>query len=125
MLTIISFLFSLMKKIEGLPVVYMALDQSLLNGCNFRKGDTEGFVNYGLSLKGILVAVILIENEGEGKIKMSFRSKGGFSVNDFARKYFNGGGHINAAGGFSQLTLEETVSKFRNAINKEKSHFDV
>jgi phosphoesterase RecJ-like protein len=67
----------------------------------------------------------MIENDAEKIIKISFRSKGSFDVNEFAKKYFNGGGHINAAGGFSQLTLEETVSKFRNAINKEKSHFDV
>lgn len=113
---------SSMKKIEGLPVVYMALDQALLNGCNFKRGDIEGFVNYGLSLEGIQVAVILIENEGEGKIKMSFRSKGDFSVNDFARKYFNGGGHLNASGGMSMKTLEETEKDLVAAIKLEKNN---
>ena len=67
----------------------------------------------------------MIENDTEKIIKMSFRSKGSFDVNQFAKKYFNGGGHINAAGGVSQLSIEETVSQFRNAITKEKSHFDV
>ena len=71
-----------------------------LNQNKFKKGDTEGFVNYGLSLLGISLAVILIENEAEKIIKMSFRSKGSFDVNHFAKKYFNGGGHINAAAEF-------------------------
>ena len=114
-----------LTRMKEIPVVYITLSQKELNQNNFKKGDTEGFVNYGLSLLGIFLAVIMIENDAEKIIKISFRSKGSFDVNEFAKKYFNGGGHINAAGGVSQLTLEETVSKFRNAINKEKSHFDV
>jgi phosphoesterase RecJ-like protein len=110
---------------EEIPVVYITISQKELNQNKFKKGDTEGFVNYGLSLLGISLAVIMIENDTEKIIKMSFRSKGSFDVNQFAKKYFNGGGHINAAGGVSQLSIEETVSQFRNAITKEKSHFDV
>ena len=112
-----------LKKIEELPVVYIAISQEELNKNNFKKGDTEGFVNYGLSLVGISVAVIMIENEQEQIIKMSFRSKGAFSVNDFARTYFNGGGHHNAAGGASKLSLSETESKFINSISKVKNLF--
>ncbi len=79
---------------------------------NFQKGDTEGVVNYALSLKGIVFGVIFIEDKEQQIIKISFRSKGSFSVNEFARKYFNGGGHDNAAGGKSFGTLDETVKKF-------------
>ena len=57
-------------------------------------------------------AAIFIEHKSEGIIKISFRSKGNFDVNDFARKNFNGGGHVNAAGGRSDLNLSETIDKF-------------
>lgn len=79
---------------------------------NFEKGDTEGVVNYALSLKGIVFGAIFIEDKEQQIIKMSLRSKGSFSVNEFARKYFNGGGHDNAAGGKSLMSLNETVKKF-------------
>ena len=109
-----------LKKIDSLPVVYMTLSQEELNQNNFKKGDTEGFVNYGLNLKGILFTVIMIENEQDKIIKMSFRSKGEFDVNQFAKKYFNGGGHVNAAGGISRLSLKETESKFLSVLEKIK-----
>lgn len=79
---------------------------------DFQKGDTEGVVNYALSLKGIVFGVIFIEDKEQQIIKISFRSKGSFSVNEFARKYFNGGGHDNAAGGKSLVSLDETVKNF-------------
>ncbi|MEC9135617.1 MAG: bifunctional oligoribonuclease/PAP phosphatase NrnA [Bacteroidota bacterium] len=113
------------KKINGIPVVYITLSQKELNKNKFKKGDTEGFVNYGLSLRGVSLAVIMIENETEKIIKMSFRSKGSFDVNHFAKKYFNGGGHVNAAGGVSDLTLNETVDQFLKAIAYEKSQFNI
>lgn len=113
-----------LKQIDGLPVVYMTLTQSELNQHNYKKGDTEGFVNYGLSLLGIQVSVIMIENEADRIIKMSFRSKGHFSVNDFARNHFNGGGHINAAGGMSNLSLKKTVLKFITDINACSDQFE-
>ena len=105
-----------LRRIEPLKAVYTSLSQNELNQCDFKKGDTEGFVNYGLSLEGIKLAVILIENKQEGIIKMSFRSKGDFDVNQFARNYFNGGGHINAAGGASHESLETTRKKLEQAI---------
>jgi phosphoesterase RecJ-like protein len=89
-----------------------------MNSFNFKKGDTEGFVNYGLSLKGIVLAVIFIEDHKQGIIKMSLRSKGSFSVNELARKYFNGGGHINAAGGRSELSMNETLDKFIKIVSE-------
>lgn len=91
---------------------YITLSQEELSKYNYQKGDTEGLVNYGLSIKGIYFAAIFIEDEEQDIIKISLRSKGNFSVNQFSRKYFDGGGHDNAAGGRSLLSLEETVEKF-------------
>lgn len=83
---------------------------------NIKTGDTEGLVNYPLSIQGIKLAAIIIDR-GEER-KSSFRSKGGFDVNTFARKYFNGGGHFNAAGGFNKEPLEVVVLKFKEAIKE-------
>ncbi|EZH73288.1 exopolyphosphatase [Aquimarina atlantica] len=91
---------------------YITLSQKELDQHNFKKGDTEGFVNFGLSIKGIKFAAIFIENKGEEIIKISLRSKGDFSVNEFSRNHFEGGGHNNAAGGRSNLSLSNTVEKF-------------
>ena len=107
-------------KVEALNAVYITLSQEELNQCDFKKGDTEGFVNYGLSLNGIKLAVILIENSQEKIIKMSFRSKGDFNVNEFARKHFNGGGHNNASGGVSYDNLEKTTQKIHQTILEYK-----
>ena len=100
---------------------YMYLTQQSLNKYNFKKGDTEGFVNYGLSIKGVKFAAIFIENEADQIIKISLRSKGNFNVNEFSRDNFNGGGHINAAGGYSKENLEDTVSKFKNLLSQYKT----
>ena len=85
---------------------------------NFKKGDSEGFVNFGLSVADILCSVLFIEKKDEGLIKISFRSKGDFKVNIFASKYFNGGGHEHASGGISRLSLKETEKKFIKDIKK-------
>lgn len=110
--------------IENLPAIYTYLSQENLDEFNFQKGDTEGFVNYGLSIDGIQLSVILIEYKAEGIIKMSFRSKGSFDVNAFAREHFSGGGHKNAAGGKSTLTIEETLEKLKSAVVNSKSSFE-
>lgn len=110
-----------LKVVEGYRTAYITLTQEELDRHNFKKGDTEGFVNYGLSLEGIVFAAIFIENKAEGIVKISLRSKGTFSVNEFARKYFHGGGHINAAGGKSDLTMEETVKKFVSILPDYKT----
>lgn len=99
---------------------YITLSQEELNMFNHIKGDTEGIVNYGLSIKGVQLTAIFIENKLENIIKISFRSQGDVDVNKFARKYFNGGGHINAAGGKSLVSLEETVATFVRVLNEEK-----
>lgn len=99
---------------------YISLTQEELNTFKHEKGDTEGIVNYGLTIKGIDFTAIFIENKEEGIIKISFRSQGSFDVNQFARNHFNGGGHINAAGGKSFLSLEETIQQFISILAKEK-----
>ena len=114
-----------LKVVEGLRTAYIVLSQEELDHHNFRKGDTEGFVNYGLSLTGIVFAAIFIENKADEMVKISFRSKGTFSVNDFARMHFEGGGHINAAGGKSDLTLPETVAKFISILPEYKKSLSI
>lgn len=99
---------------------YITLSQAELDAFQHQKGDTEGFVNYGLSIEGIIFTAIFIENKDEGIIKISFRSQGNFDVNQFARNYFNGGGHINAAGGKSNESLEETVARFVSIVKELK-----
>ena len=113
-----------LKNLKVLPeynTAYITLSQEELNTFNFKKGDTEGFVNYGLALKGILFSIIFIENNQEGIVKISLRSKGDFSVNEFAKTHFEGGGHINAAGGKSTLSLVQTVEKFISILPNYKN----
>jgi len=96
----------------------ISIPQSDLIKYDIKTGDTEGLVNYPLSIEGIRLAAIIIDR-GEER-KSSFRSKGNFDVNTFARKYFNGGGHFNAAGGFSTQTLEENEELFIRAMKENK-----
>jgi len=81
-----------------------------------RTGDSEGLVNYPLTIQGIKFAALIIDRDEE--IKCSFRSKGGFDVNTYARQYFEGGGHVNAAGGRSSDTLEQAAQKFRASLKE-------
>lgn len=103
---------------------YITLTQNELDAHDFKKGDTEGFVNYGLTLDDIVFALIFIENREEGIIKISLRSVGDFSVNEFARKHFQGGGHDNAAGGKSDLSMEETIDQFNAILKTYKSRLN-
>jgi bifunctional oligoribonuclease and PAP phosphatase NrnA len=84
-----------------------------------KTGDTEGLVNFPLSIQGIKLAALIIDRDEE--IKCSFRSKADFDVNSFARKYFEGGGHYNAAGGRSSETLDQTVNRFVKAMKESAS----
>jgi len=84
---------------------------------NYTKGDTEGFVNMPLSIKGVTFSAFFVEFK-DG-IKVSFRSEGEFDVNLFSRKYFNGGGHINASGGFiGEKDMKQTMSYFLECLKK-------
>jgi len=109
-----------LKVEEPFRTAYITLSQNELNEFKFQKGDTEGVVNYALSLKGIIFAAIFIEDVEQKIIKISFRSKGSFSVNKFARTHFNGGGHDNAAGGRSEMSIEDTVVKFLSLLPNYK-----
>ena len=103
-------------KLDFGPFVIITLNSRELEECSYKKGDSEGFVNYGLAINGIELSVILIENIDEEIVKISFRSKGSFPVNIFAEKYFNGGGHHNAAGGISYDSLENTKNKITYSL---------
>lgn len=109
-----------MKVFTEHQTAYTTLTQDELNSFDYIKGDTEGIVNYGLSIKGIVFTAIFIENKEEKIIKISFRSQGDFDVNQFARDHFNGGGHRNAAGGKSEVSMEETIRKFEDLVTKLK-----
>ena len=109
-----------MKVFPEFKTTYISLSQKELDTFNYVKGDTEGIVNYGLTIKGINFSAIFIEHRDENIIKISFRSQGDFDVNQFARDHFNGGGHINAAGGKSSLSLKDTISKFEQLITQIK-----
>lgn len=107
--------------IEDANTAYITLSRRELERYDYKKGDTEGFVNYGLALKGIKFAAIFIQKPRENHIRISLRSKGDFPVNEIAKVYFSGGGHINAAGGKSNLSLEETVEKFKAIVAHYKN----
>ena len=109
-----------MVVLEEYNTTYITLAQKELDTYKFKKGDTEGLVNYGLTLEGIKFAVIFIEDKKEDIIKISFRSEGNFSVNKFAKDHFNGGGHTNASGGKSNLSLDRTTSHFVSLLENYK-----
>jgi len=96
-------------------VAYIVLSRKELLDHNFKKGDTEGLVNYALSIENVNMAVLIIETKE--RIKFSFRSIGKFSVNEFARKHFDGGGHKNAAGGSIEDKLSVALNKFLEKIS--------
>jgi phosphoesterase RecJ-like protein len=108
-----------LEVIEEYNVAILSLTQAELNEFNYKKGDTEGFVNQALSIGGVRVAIFI--KESDGIVKMSLRSKGDFSVNQMARDHFNGGGHINAAGGASGLNMEDTIAKVRSVLPQYKA----
>jgi len=95
----------------------ISLTNTELKKYNFKKGDTEGIVNYALAIKDINIAVLVVERGDV--VKLSLRSKGSIKVNIIANKYFNGGGHTNAAGGISYISVNETIIKLEN-IFKDK-----
>ncbi|MFM8743811.1 MAG: DHH family phosphoesterase [Cytophagales bacterium] len=98
---------------------YMTLTRAELSEFGAQTGDTEGLVNYGLSIKGIKMAVLMYDRGEE--IKLSFRSLSDFDVNALARKHFEGGGHKNASGGQSKLSLEATLQKFLSILPEYKT----
>ncbi|MCP4458972.1 MAG: hypothetical protein GY816_13270 [Cytophagales bacterium] len=101
---------------EEMKVAHFALPMEVFDRYELKKGDTEGLVNHALSIDGVAAAALFKETEDE--IKISFRSFGEIEVNKFAEKYFEGGGHKNAAGGHTFDSLKDTVAKFEELINQ-------
>lgn len=113
--------YVLSQKLVVLPefrTAYMTLSQEELRKFDVQTGDTEGLVNYGLSIKDVQLSVLMYDRGEE--IKISFRSLGDFSVNDLARKYFEGGGHKNASGGSSKESLHDTLKRFLDILPEYK-----
>lgn len=110
-----------LDKMEVFPeyrsaVIWLSLDE--LEKYKFQPGDIEGFVNYPLSINNIVFSALFMEKKDH--VKASFRSKGDFPANEFAREHFSGGGHRNAAGGETRLPLNESVEKFTQLLNEYK-----
>ena len=108
-----------MEVFPELNTAIMAIPKTDIYKFDLKTGDTEGLVNYLLSIRGIKLAAIVIDREEERK--WSFRSKGNFDVNIFARTHFEGGGHANAAGGRSSKSVEDTAQDFKNIIKEYKT----
>jgi len=121
---LLSFALGKIEIISEYSTAIISLSQNDLNKFNFKKGDTEGIVNYGLSIENIKFAAIFIENKKEDIIKISFRSKGAFDVNVFSRDNFNGGGHKNASGAVSKVSMSSTIINFKNALKNYKTQLN-
>lgn len=107
---------------HNLRLAYITLTKEELNRFGHQYGDTEGLVNYALGINNIVVAVLLTEKED--KIRLSFRSKGNFAVNKIANEHFEGGGHRNAAGGNSFLSMKETIQKLNKILPQYKAEIN-
>ncbi len=115
--------FVLEQKLQVIPeynTAYIILSKDELTAMGSQTGDTEGLVNFGLSIKGIILSVLIYERK-DGTVKLSFRSLDDFSVNDLARKHFEGGGHKNAAGGQTKLSLDNTLKKLIEILPQYKN----
>ncbi|GAA4803003.1 bifunctional oligoribonuclease/PAP phosphatase NrnA [Olivibacter ginsenosidimutans] len=109
--------FCLLNRLQVLPqfnTAYFAITKEDLLRFNITTGDTEGLVNYALSISGIRLAALIIDRTNQ--IKLSLRSTGTFPVNEVCATYFNGGGHRNAAGGHDDLPLAQVVDKFKSIL---------
>lgn len=109
--------FALSERMTALPqhrTVIIGLNKEDLARYNYKTGDTEGFVNYGLSVKGMRLAVFFVERTD--LVKISMRSKGNLPVDRFLKEHFNGGGHANAAGGHTMEPLQIAVERFMSLL---------
>ena len=116
---------ALSEKMVTLPefhTAFIILSKTDMEKFNYKAGDSEGIVNYPLSIKEINLSIMLTERDN--LIRISFRSKGDFPANQIASEYFEGGGHKNAAGGNSHVSMEETVKKLRNILPLFREQLD-
>ena len=111
-----------MEIIQDGTVAYMSLLESEMRRFQFQQGDSEGFVNYALTIKKMKMSAMFLAHRKF--IRVSLRSRGDVDVNLFARKYFNGGGHKNAAGGKSFVSMEETIAHYIRSVKEfaEEGH---
>lgn len=124
-LKLLSQFLSEIKYFDKYKCAVSNLSKTELLKFDYEKGDTEGFVNYGLMIDGCVLSISLFEDiYKDNTIKISFRSRGDFNVNDFAKNHFNGGGHINAAGGVSNLSMNETLSKISCLLDIYKNELN-
>ena len=125
----LNLLAEMIHKIEYLDEYNTAiihLTKEELLKFNYEKGDTEGFVNYGLMLNNCIFSIALFEDLfQENTIKISFRSKGNFDTNTFARNHFEGGGHLNASGGISKIPMKETIKKIKTILAQYKNELQL
>lgn len=117
--------YCLSEKMEIFPqyrtaLIWLSADE--LKRFDFHPGDTEGFVNYPLSVKGVVFSVFFMEKYDQ--VKISFRSKGSFATNDFSGAHFNGGGHRNASGGETKLPMDEALALFRELLPQYSEKLD-
>lgn len=118
-LQLLALILGRIELVKDGKVAILWLKRDELKDLGFQKGDTEGFVNYGLSIMGTQVSAFFMEDLYDDFVKISFRSKDEVDVNQFSRNHFNGGGHINAAGGKYMKSIEETIEDFKNKIEQE------
>ncbi len=117
--------YAISQKLEVLhdyKTALITINKQELKEYDIVTGDTEGLVNYGLSIEGIKFAVLIIDRSRI--VKMSFRSKGNFAANNFALKHFNGGGHFHAAGGSSEVSFDETIHQFKEVLKQYKEELN-
>jgi phosphoesterase RecJ-like protein len=107
-----------MEILDEYHAAIIALDKEELARFDYQVGDTEGVVNYPLSMKKIKMSVLVTERQGV--VRFSFRSKGDFSVHEVAQKHFNGGGHTNAAGGTLNCSMEAALAKLHGVLPEYK-----
>lgn len=105
-----------MEIIQNGEAAYMSLLENEMRRFQFQQGDSEGFVNYALTIKKMKISAMFLAHRKF--IRVSLRSRGDVDVNLFARRYFNGGGHKNAAGGKSYLTMEQTIQTYIESVRE-------
>mgnify|MGYP004443336935 FL=1 len=114
-LRLLGYAINKMEVLDAYSTAIIALDKDELDSFDYQVGDTEGIVNYPLSLKKMTMSVIITERQ-PGVVRFSFRSKGAFSVHELSNKHFNGGGHTNAAGGTLDCSVAEAVAKLKSVL---------
>ena len=117
-LRLLGYAINKMEVLDEYATAIIALSKSELDSFDYHVGDTEGIVNYPLSLKKVKMSVLITERQEQ--IRLSFRSKGDFSVHELSNKHFKGGGHTNAAGGTLNCTIEEAVEKLKSVLPEYK-----